>query len=56
MEVKEDAFADEGCGRGVASNVDILVVKLAGGACDTGAIELIDEVNVGTGEIGVTGE
>ena len=56
MEVEEDAFADEGCRRGIASDVDILVVKLAGGACDTGAIELIHEVNVGTGEVGVTGE
>ena len=56
MEVEEYTFADDGCWRGVASDMDILVVKLAGGACDTGAIELIHEVNVGTGEVGVTGE
>jgi hypothetical protein len=56
LEVEEDAFADKGCRRGVASDVDILVVKLAGGACNTGAVELIHEVNVGTGEVGVTGE
>ena len=56
MEVEEDAFADEGCRRGIASDVDILIVKLAGGACDTGAIELIDEVNVGTGKVGVMRE
>ena len=41
---------------GVTSDVDILVVKLAGGACNTLAIELIHEVNIGTGEVGVTGE
>ena len=41
---------------GSTSDVDILVVKLAGGACDIGAIELIHEVNVGTGEVDVTGE
>jgi len=56
LEVEEDAFANEGCRRGVASDVDILVVKLAGGACDTGAIELIHEVNVSTGEVGVARE
>jgi hypothetical protein len=56
LEVEEDAFADEGCRRGVASDVDILVVKLARGACNTRAIEFIHEVNVSTGEVGVTRE
>ena len=54
--MREDAFTDEGCRRGVASDVDILVVKLAGGACNTGSIELIHEVNVGTGKVGVMRE
>ena len=56
MEIKEYALSDRCGGEGVTGDMDISVVEFTSSARDTGAVELVHEVNISASEVGVARE
>ena len=56
MKIKEYTLSNRCRGEGVAGDMDISVVEFTSSERDTGAIELVHEVNISASEVGVARE